>query len=382
MKKTLTLLFLLALVAAAAYGWWYQREKVLSVRLATVERGDIRQTVSNTRAGSLKACRRARLSPSQGGTVAHLPAKEGQHVEKGTLLLELWNDDLEARRQLAEAQLKAQQALERQTCIQAELAEREAARQAELLRQRLTSDEQAERSGSQARAQRAACQAARANTHVAEARLRVAEAALEHSRLRAAFGGVIASVNVEVGEYVSPAPVGIPSEPVIDLIDDRCHYISAPMDEVDAPAIEVGMPARVSLDAFAGRSFDGRVRRVADFVLDREKQARTVDIEVDLLPADDLPRLLPGYTADVEVILAEHRDSLRIPSEALIEGKRVYLLDPETGRVHLTELRTGIGNWQYTEVLEGLEAGQQIVVSLDRDGLADGVRVRPEERKP
>ena len=378
MKKISSILLLAALLTAGAWFWSSRQERPIALQLATAEHGEIRKTVSNTRAGSLKACRRAHLSPALGGSVSRLLVSEGDRVEKDSILLELWNEDVEARLQLAEAQLKARRAQQSQTCIQADLAGREAARQLELLRQGLTSDEQAERSSSQARAQRAACQAARANSHVAEAQLRVAEAALERSRLRAAFDGIVASLNVELGEYISPAPVGIPSDPVIDLIDDSCHYIRAPMDEVDAPNIEVDMSARVSLDAFPGQDFAGQVRRIADFVLDREKQARTVDIEVDLLPTDRLPRLLPGYTADVEVILARREQGLRIPTEALFKGNHVYVFDPQNGRVRETEIRTGIGNWQYTEVLDGLEAGQQVVVSLDRKGLADGVPARPE----
>jgi HlyD family secretion protein len=376
MKRSLILVLLLILSVIAAFGWWNQREKPVPVRLAVVERGEIQQTVTNTRAGSLKACRRAQLSPSAGGTVSRLLADEGQSVKTGDLLLELWNQDLQARLTLSRAQLASSQALQRQSCIQAELAEREAARQIELLRRGLTSDEQAERSSGQARAQRAACDATRANTQVAEAQIAVAEAALEHSRLRVPFDGVVAAVNVELGEYVSPAPVGIPSEPVIDLIDAGCRYIRAPMDEVDAPSIRVGMPARISIDAYPDRFLDGKVRRIADFVLDREKQARTVDIDVDIDQRDDSPVLLPGFTADVEVILAVHPDSLRIPTEALLPGNQVYVYDPDSRSIRQVAIRSGLANWQYTEVLEGLEAGQQVVVNLDAEGLADGVVVR------
>jgi HlyD family secretion protein len=80
---------------------------------------------------------------------------------------------------------------------------------------------------------------------------------------------------------------------------------------------------------------------------------------------------LPGYSADVEVILAERPDVLRIPSRALVEGKRVYVL--EEGRIRAREVATGIGNWEYTELTGGIEAGARVVVSVDREGLADGV---------
>ena len=67
----------------------------------------------------------------------------------------------------------------------------------------------------------------------------------------------------------------------MDLIDDACYFISAPIDEVDAPEVRIGFDARVSLDAFGARTFPGIVRRIAPYVLDLEKQARTVEVEVE-----------------------------------------------------------------------------------------------------
>jgi HlyD family secretion protein len=62
---------------------------------------------------------------------------------------------------------------------------------------------------------------------------------------------------------------------------------------------------------------------------------------------------------------------LRIPTRALIEGNRVYVL--EEGRARTRPIETGLGNWEYTEITQGLEAGQRVIVSIDREGLADGV---------
>jgi HlyD family secretion protein len=70
------------------------------------------------------------------------------------------------------------------------------------------------------------------------------------------------------------------------------------------------------------------------------------------------------------VILAERSDVLRVPTRALVEGKRLYVL--EGGMVRSREVGTGIGNWEYTEVTKGLEAGDRVVVSIDREGLEDG----------
>jgi len=370
------LFFIGAALLLSSSIYWLQRNKPIAVTLATVETGEIQRTVTNTRAGTLNACRRARLSPSIGGLISNLPVKEGELVKQGQILFEIWNDDLKAQLQLAKAELSASKALQNQACIQSDLAQREAARLTELRAHGLASDESADTAVGQSQASQAACDAAVATIGISEARVLVARAALQRSRLLAPFDGTIAEVNGELGEYITPSPVGIPTLPAIDIIDNSCLTVKAPIDEVDAPEIRSGMSARISLDAFSKQFFEGRVRRVAPYVLNKEKQARTVEIEVDFLSDDDKVNMLPGYTADVEIIIDSHSDSLRIPTEALLEGNKVYVYDPDFDTISETTVSIGLSNWKYSEILQGLEAGQKIVTSIGRDGLADGVVVK------
>jgi HlyD family secretion protein len=188
---------------------------------------------------------------------------------------------------------------------------------------------------------------------------------------------VIAEINGELGEFVTPSPVGIPTPPTVDLIDASCLYISAPIDEVDAPRIRAGLPARISLDAFPERVFPGHVRRVAPYVLDQEKQARTVEIEAVLDDVTDAG-LLAGYSADVEVVLDERSDALRLPSSVILPDRTVYVFDPATSTIAARTVETGIANWEYTEILGGIAAGDRVVSSVDREGVANGALVEPE----
>lgn len=377
--RSISIIAVIVLLGAATV-YWLQRNKPIPVQVYEVIRGEVERTVTNTRAGTLNACRRARLSPSLGGQIANLPAKEGESVKQGQLLFEIWNSDLHARVELAEAELIASKARQQESCILADFANTEAQRLDKLQQKGLASDGDADKASSQARSTRAACEASAATVNVSQARLSLARASLEKTRLLAPFDGIIAEVNGELGEYVTPSPVGIPTPPAVDIIDTSCLYVSAPIDEVDAPQIRPEMTARISLDAFGREFFDGRVRRVAPYVLDVEKQARTVDIEVDFISAKDKRNMLPGYTADIEVILDAHGDSLRIPTEALLEGSKVYVYDPNLDTISETRVTTGLSNWRYTEVLEGLAAGQVIVTSIDREGLADGAVVKIEKQ--
>jgi len=187
-------------------------------------------------------------------------------------------------------------------------------------------------------------------------------------------------VTGELGEFVTPSPVGIPTPPAVDIIDTQCLYVLAPIDEVDAPEIKPGMPARISLDAYKKKFFNGEVRRIAPYVLDREKQARTVDIEVNFIKEDDNINMLPGYSADVEIIIDSHTNVIRIPTEALLEGQKVFIYEKDDKTIYKKNVTTGLSNWKYTEILEGLEQGEQIVTSIDRDGVIDGAAVKIEEK--
>ena len=223
--------------------------------------------------------------------------------------------------------------------------------------------------------------AARDAVTVSQAQISIAKERLELTILRAPFDGIVAEINGELGEFVTPSPVGVATPAAVDVIDTSCLYISAPIDEVDAPAVKVGQPAIISLDAFPDGNFAGVVRRVAPYVLDLEKQARTVEIEAEIDLSKMNPEaaaLLPGYSADIEVILDERQNVIRIPSQVIVGGDHVYVLENDIIRER--EVETGLTNWEFSEVLDGLAEGDWVVLSVDREGVEDGASVKPEYR--
>jgi HlyD family secretion protein len=373
---------LLIVVAIGFLIWRYTRPKPIEVAVKPVTRGIVEKTVANTRAGTIKACRRAKLSPSIGGQISKLPVKEGDQVKKGQLLLELWNQDLVAQALLAEREVVYTRSRSRSACLKADVSQREAKRLLKLRKSNAVSEERTDKAVAEAEALEAECQAARTQVSVGEARLAVARANLERTRLLAPFDGVIAEINGELFEYVTPSPVGVPTPPAVDIIDNACFYVTAPIDEVDAGGIRVGMTARITMDAFADRSFNGKVRRIADYVLDLEKQARTVDVEVVFSKPGDIKYLLAGYSADIEVILDVRNDVVRVPTEAVMEGRKVYVFLPDKDKVVKREIRAGLSNWDQTEVLDGLGPDELVVVNVDNPGLKDGAAAVRIEEKP
>lgn len=382
MRARSLLIPLCLLAAGAAAVWWIKRPTPVPVALATVDRGLVEATVSNTRAGEIEACQRAKLSTIAGGRIEYLGVKEGDKVVAGQVLLRLWNADQTAQIEVAQRQLETIQRRVAEVCAVAANARSEAARQAALHQRGFVSASAEERARTDATAREAACRTSQADVAAARAQLDAARANTERTVLTAPFAGTIAKIVGELGEYATPSPPGVATPPAIDLIDDSCLYVKAPMDEVDAPKIHAGQPVRITLDALPGQVFAGHVRRVAPYVFAAEKQARTVDVEVDFDHPEEARGLLVGYSADAEVILESRPDVLRIPTAALRSSGDVLRYDAATGTLSAQPVSTGIANWAQTEITDGLREGERIVTSLERDGIVAGAKVTPDGDAP
>lgn len=372
---------ILAALAVLGLGlFWATRPKPIPVVLKEVATGKVEATLANTRAGTVEACLRTKLSTIIGGRIEYLGVKEGDKVKKGQLLLKLWNDDQQANAALAQAQIALSAKRVDEACIAASNAEKEAVRQSELRTKGFVSTSKEEAARTDAEVRRAACNTAKADVAQAEAKFKATRVEQGRVALYAPFDGTVAKIVGELGEYSTPSPPGVPTPPAIDLIDDSCLYVKAPMDEVDAPKIMVGQPVRITLDALPGKTLPGKVRRIAPYVSAVEKQARTVDIEVDFDQPDTIGKLLVGYSADVEIILAGRDTVLRIPTAAIQEGGRVLVYNADSGKLEERQIKAGLANWEYTEVVEGLQAGERIVTSLDKEGIKAGAKVTPDEK--
>ena len=342
-------------LAALALWWWPQ---ATPVKLVAVGRGDVLVTLVNTRAGTIKSCQRAGLSLPGGGVVEQIAVKAGDRVARGDLLLTLWSEDIRADLSRARAQQALGKTQREERCSEATYYEREAQRLATLLAKNLTSRTLAEQAQNLAHTRRYICRASRQQERVDEALVAQVEARLAERRLQAPFAGVVAEVNSKLGEYMTPSPPGVAMPPVIDLIDDRCLYVSAPIDEVDAARLKVGQSARVLLDAMPGRDFAATVTRIAPYVKELEKQARTVEVEAVLTaPPGDVP-LLIGYSADLEVEVTRATDVLRVAASSRADDGSVLRLEGD--KLVRVLPRWGVENWNWIEVAEGLAAGDQL----------------------
>lgn len=383
----------LVLVVVVAVGAWMLRKDPVPVTVFLAARGPVEATVTNSKAGTVKARRRARVSPEIGGRVTTVGVSKGEAVTAGQLLIKIDDTSLRAQAAGAERALDAARGMEEESCLARDQAERDYARAERLAGEQLISEETMDQVRNRRAMARASCGTAQARRRQIESDLAMARDQLRKTEVRAPFDGVVAEVETQTGEWITPSPPGIPMPSVLDLIDTGSIYVSAPLDEVDKEKVAAGQPVRITLDAFPKRSFPGSITRIAPYIESRAEQSRTFEIEVEFDDEAFARSLPPGASADVEVILEARKDALRIPTYALIEGKRVLVLDgcgaggSEAGAWNrlmkgsseclvARNVATGLRNWEFVEITDGLEAGERVVVSLDRSEVGPGVRAR------
>jgi HlyD family secretion protein len=353
--------------------WTVFRPAPVPVTVYRVDKGRVEDTVVNSRAGTIKSRHRARMSPGIAGLVAEIPVKKGQMAGKGQILLRLDDGEYRAQVELATRALDAARAAADEACLAADQAARDWRRAEDLYAQELVSDQKLEEARTAAESTAASCLAARQRIKQAEATLAEAQAVLAKTVIIAPFDGVVLDVTTEMGEWISPSPPGVYIPPVMDLIDPAALYVEAPLDEADVGRIKLGQPVRVTMDAFRNQTFAGVLSYVSSFVETTQEQNRTLTVEAEFTAGDLPANLVPGLSADVEVILAAHEDVVRIPTYALLEGQRVLVVHGE--ELAGVSVEVGLRNWEFTEITAGLSTGDRVVVSLDRPEVKAGAKV-------
>lgn len=214
--------------------------------------------------------------------------------------------------------------------------------------------------------------AAEAAVKQTEASLQMARIRLGQTVLRASFAGLVTRTFVNVGEFV---PIG---KPIVHLVDPDSLYIKAVVDEADALKVRVGQQALVAMDVFQGRRLQGRVAEISPVISSARQESRTSEVNIQL--EDRSIVLKPGLSADIEIIVEEVPNVLRLPTHVILErerGKYVHVVSD--GRAQERPIQIGASNWDFTQIVSGLHEGERVIVSVDGAKLDDGHPVHVQE---
>ena len=319
-----------------------------------------------TATGYTYARARAAVGAKIIGRVVELPVDEGDTIAAGDIIAVLDSEDLQASVRLAEASLNEARA-------RLADAEREFARQADLVEDRLTSQALYDAALTQR-------EVALAQVGTAEARLNSAQATLDYTVVRAPIDGVIIERNIEMGEMVAPG--GFTSQQstgsIVRIADPASLEVEADINESYIARLQLGQRASIRVDAVPGFEYSGHLRQI---VPTADRQRAVVQVKVSIDNIDE--RLVPDMSCTV-TFLEEGIDEteliqppkLLVPEQAIqYAGGAAFLLQVEDGQLRRVRVALGEASDGRVEVLEGVQGGETIV-SRDVSSLEDGQRVR------
>ena len=383
-----------AIVLLGAVAYWVSAlrgvaAEVDASRIATVERGTMVRSVVAT--GKIEPITKVEIKSKANGIIKAIQVDVDRTVREGDILVELDRESIAARvRQLratlqgARAALEAAEAQLEKNRIEAEGPEVEFARRAyararSLFESRLISQstlddasnalEQAQNRQRAAQSQLSIAKAgvaqAAATVAQSQAALEQAEEELANVTIRAPIAGTILRRDVEIGSPVSSIlNMGAAATLVMTIGDISQVFVRGQVDEADIGRVRLGQPARITVETFKDRTFQGKVTEISPMGVEKEN---VTNFEVKVSIENPGKELKANMTANAEIVLEEHPDSLIIPEAAVsYDAQRnafVDLLDPgaRNGRRRVT-VKLGVSNGTRTQVLQGLKQGDRVIL--------------------
>ncbi|MCL7959922.1 MAG: efflux RND transporter periplasmic adaptor subunit [marine benthic group bacterium] len=395
----------------------------VSVRVEDVGRQDLVARVTAT--GHVEPKTSIDISADVSGRIVQLTVEEGDDVEEGQLILVIDPARFEAAVDRAEAALSDAQAREAQARGNYQQAQRdwERIRQLKEAAEGMITETEYEQARTNAEVQQALSESARHGVNMARASVREARDNLAKTVIEAPMSGRVTRLNVERGETAVVGTMNNPGSLLLTIADLSVMEAVIEVDETDVPEIEIGDSTVVTIDAFRGQEFHGRVTKIGNSSIRPRSQLQSsseqaIDFEVRITLENPGVDLRTDLSATADVITAVRPDVLAIPIIALtlmdpseyeripVEGEEVqqeeddvsaeevietpareaasepiegvYVLDGD--RVRFKPVEIGIAGDNYFEVVAGLEEGETVVSGTYQAirELEDGALVRVE----
>jgi RND family efflux transporter MFP subunit len=376
------ILVLLALAAAASYFLFFAAEEAVAVRVAAVQApqsNTARSVLDAT--GYVTARRIATVSAQVTGQVESVLIEEGMEVEEGQVLATI--DDTEWRAQVALAQAQLESARSQLAEIRAQLqqAERDLARQLELVERGLAAQAAVDTAATQVEALAARLESAATGVDVAQRSLELSRVRLGNTVIRAPFAGIVTVKAAQPGEMISPVSAGggFTRTGIGTIVDMDSLEVQVDVNESFIQRVHPGQPVEAVLNAYP----DWRIpAEVIAIIPTADRSRATVRVRVAILERD--ARIVPDMGVRVAFLAANEPTApsapsrLLVPAAALVEtdgGSHVFVLQGES--VARRQVEVGEARGEFRQVLEGLRSGERVVLDPPA-GLEDGSKVRVE----
>ena len=435
-RKKILIIVAVVLVGAAvvAANLYFRRETGLTVTAEAIRARDLEAIVSAS--GKIQPKRQVNVSANTTGRVTRLAVEEGQRVKAGQFLLEIDPRQLEGQLQRGEASVAAAQSTLQQARTNVEqarvnldLARQNLKRQEDLWKEGLTTREALERAQSEVAVRETDLKGREQDIQTRQQQIKQEQASLSTTRynlnqviIAAPMDGLVTRRSIEEGETAVVGTMNNAGSVLLTIADMSVLEAEVEVDETDIPTVTLGQQAKVTIDAVPDRTFRGRVTEIGNSPIQTtaqgggQRQATTFKVVITL--DEEVPDVRPGFTCTAEITTATRANVVAVPIQALTvremlfdqkgtlvreeprrrrgnnvepvvsastepppghtrrETEGVFVL--RDGRAVFTPVKTGVAGEQYFEVLEGLQAGDQVITGpfASVREIGDGEQVR------
>ncbi len=435
-------------VAVVGANFYFKREKGIAVTTDVIKTRDLEAVVSAS--GKVQPKRLVKISAETPGRIVNLAVNEGDRIKKGQFLLQIDPKSLTTRVDSGSASLRAaeqsldqmRQAIETAR-VQLQQAQQNLARQRNLWAQQLTTREQLERAENDLKSAESAVQEREKLIRPQESRIAQERAGLESARydlskvrIESTIDGIVTRRNVQEGETAVIGTMNNAGTVLLELADMSVIQAEVEVDETNIPQVQLGQPAKITIDAMPDKSFKGHVAEIGNSPIQTSGAAtgststQATNFLVKVMIDDPIPDARPGFTCTADITTATRKDVVSVPIPAVAVRELVFDAngqvvkeprDPKrrrgggssgssgvetvasaaelkpgqtrkevegvfvmrNGRAEFVTIKMGIAGDKYFEVLNGLQPGDQVITGPYNSvrGMADGDLVKIDNSK-
>ena len=389
-KKVLIILAIIVVIGAVIAGSMFSKGKSgAEVEVEICKQGDVAPTV--TAEGLISAKVTVNISSQVMGEILRIHFVEGDPVKKGDILVELNPDTYERDVASSRANVLALEAASRQAGITLKQRERDWVRAQDLYQQKIYSDQQLDDARLAHDSAKSSADQTKAQVQQARASLQRSQDYLQKTILRSPVDAVVTAVNVKEGEQAIIGTMNNPGTVLITVSDLSEIITEIQVDEVDLPRLALEQEAVITVDALGGKQYDGKVIEIGASAHGSaggvQANIRQFTVKVAVTESDE--KLRPGITARVKLFADKRENVVKAPIGAIRTEEEdgvdtYYVFVAEKQKAVKKAIKTGLSDDLDTEVTEGLEEGEKIIVGPYRllRTLRDGDSINFKEPKP
>jgi HlyD family secretion protein len=439
-RKNILIFIGVVLIGAAvvAANFYFKKDKGLPVTTDVIKSRDLEAVVSAS--GKVQPKRLVKISAETPGRVVNLAVNEGDRVKVGQFLLQIDPKSLRTRvagntasLQAAESSIEQMRQSIETARAQLQQAQQNLQRQQDLWKQQLTTREALDKAMNDVRIAESSVSEREKQLRPQESRINQEKATLESARydlskvrMESPIEGIVTRRNVQEGETAVIGTMNNAGTVLLELADMTVIQAEVEVDETNVPHVQIGQPAKITIDAIPDKTFKGHVTEIGNSPIQAATGAQTAtqatNFKVVVMLDEKVPEVRPGFTCTADITTATRKEVVSVPIPAVAVRELIYdangqvVKEPRNekrrrtpepvaaaaelkpgqtrketegvfvvrgGKAEFVPIKMGIAGEKYFEVLSGLKASDEVITGPYNSvrGMADGDLVKVDNGK-